>query len=158
MENYDYVNAALNKDALGFADIVRNSLDSKASQFIDAYKQEMANTMAKDPQDLEAEYAVEEQLEQLENYIDSLNEEDYQGYYDTLSEEELVVIEQLLDERAKYGTKAGRRRLAKKIRAGKDVGKEGKHFEEIAKEAGERYGSEEAGKRVAAAMMWKKYG
>ena len=155
MENYDYVNAALNKDALGFADIVRNSLDSKASQFIDAYKQEVANTMAKDPQDLEAEYAVEEQLEQLENYIDSLNEEDYQGYYDTLSEEELVVIEQLLDERAKYGTKAGRRRLAKKIQAGKD---KGKGSEMVAKKATKHY--DEVGKRVAAAAdeAWKKYG
>lgn len=45
--------------------------------------------------------------------------------------------------------------LAKKIRKGEDVGRPGKNFDEVASKAAERYGSEEAGKRVAAAAMWK---
>ena len=45
--------------------------------------------------------------------------------------------------------------LAKRAVAGKDIGKKGKGFEEIAKSAEKRYGSKEAGERVAAAAMWK---
>ena len=44
---------------------------------------------------------------------------------------------------------------AKKARAGKDIGKPGKMFGKIAKEAGERYGSEERGKKVAGAALAK---
>ena len=45
--------------------------------------------------------------------------------------------------------------LAKKARAGKDIGKPGKGFEKVAEKAAKQYGSEEAGKRVAAAAMFK---
>jgi hypothetical protein len=44
---------------------------------------------------------------------------------------------------------------AKAARAGKDIGKPGKQFAKIAKEAGERYGSEERGKKVAGAVLAK---
>lgn len=44
---------------------------------------------------------------------------------------------------------------AKAARAGKDIGKPGKNFEKIAKSAGEKYGSKEAGKRVAGAILAK---
>ena len=44
---------------------------------------------------------------------------------------------------------------AKKARAGKDIGKPGKNFAKIAKSAGKKYGSEEAGKRVAGAILAK---
>jgi len=44
---------------------------------------------------------------------------------------------------------------AKKAAAGKDIGKPGKNFEKIAKSAGKRYGSKEAGKRVAGAVLAK---
>jgi hypothetical protein len=44
---------------------------------------------------------------------------------------------------------------AKEARAGKDIGKPGKQFSQIAKEAGKRYGSKEAGKRVAGAVLAK---
>jgi hypothetical protein len=44
---------------------------------------------------------------------------------------------------------------AKAARAGKDIGKKGKNFEKIAKGAAKRYGSEEAGKRVAGAILAK---
>jgi len=44
---------------------------------------------------------------------------------------------------------------AKAARAGKDIGKPGKSFEKIAKSAAEKYGSEEAGKKVAGAILAK---
>jgi len=44
---------------------------------------------------------------------------------------------------------------AKKAAAGKDIGKKGKNFSKIAKSAGKKYGSKEAGKRVAGAVLKK---
>ena len=44
---------------------------------------------------------------------------------------------------------------AKAARAGKDIGKPGKNFEKIAKDAGQRYGSKAAGERVAGAVLNK---
>ena len=44
---------------------------------------------------------------------------------------------------------------AKKAAAGKDIGKPGKMFSKIAKSAGKRYGSKEAGERVAGAVLNK---
>ena len=44
---------------------------------------------------------------------------------------------------------------AKAARAGKDIGKPGKNFSKIAKSAGEKYGSEEKGKKVAGAVLAK---
>ena len=54
--------------------------------------------------------------------------------------------EEVIDE-ASYSAKAAR--------AGKDIGKPGKAFAKIAKEAGKRYGSEESGKKVAGAVLAK---
>jgi hypothetical protein len=44
---------------------------------------------------------------------------------------------------------------AKAARAGKDIGKPGKNFEKIAKSAAEKYGSKEAGQKVAGAILKK---
>ena len=44
---------------------------------------------------------------------------------------------------------------AKSARAGKDVGKRGKNFSKIESKAAKRYGSKEAGKRVAGAALAK---
>ena len=44
---------------------------------------------------------------------------------------------------------------AKAARAGKDIGKPGKMFSKTAKKAGEKYGSEERGKKVAGAVLAK---
>jgi hypothetical protein len=44
---------------------------------------------------------------------------------------------------------------AKKARAGKDIGKPGKQFAKIAKDAAERYGSKERGEKVAGAVLAK---
>ena len=44
---------------------------------------------------------------------------------------------------------------AKKAAAGKDIGKKGKNFDKIADKAAKKYGSKEAGKRVAGAILKK---
>ena len=44
---------------------------------------------------------------------------------------------------------------AKSARAGKDIGKRGKNFSKIEAEAGKKYGSKAAGKRVAGAALGK---
>lgn len=46
--------------------------------------------------------------------------------------------------------------VVKKAKKGKDIGKKGKNFEKVAEKAAKKYGSKEAGERVAAAAMWKK--
>ena len=52
-------------------------------------------------------------------------------------------------------SKKEKSKIAKKAREGGDIGKKGKGFDAVAAKAAKRYGSEEAGKRVAAAAMWK---
>ena len=46
-------------------------------------------------------------------------------------------------------------KAAKMARKGKDMGKKGKNFAKIAAKAGSKYGSLEAGKRVAGAIFQK---
>jgi len=59
---------------------------------------------------------------------------------------------------AKYGTEAGRKKLAKKIRKGEEIGKSGPGtgFKAVEK-AAEKGGAEDP-KAVAAAAMWKTHG
>ena len=45
--------------------------------------------------------------------------------------------------------------ISKKAQAGGDIGKKGKGFDKVADAAAKRYGSKEAGEKVAAAAMWK---
>lgn len=52
-------------------------------------------------------------------------------------------------------TKKQKSDVVKKAKKGGDVGKKGKGFEKIAAKAAKQYGSEEKGKKVAAAAMWK---
>lgn len=44
---------------------------------------------------------------------------------------------------------------AKKAAQGKDIGRKGRNFSKIAKKAGAKYGSPEAGQRVAGAILAK---
>lgn len=46
--------------------------------------------------------------------------------------------------------------IVKRARRGEDMFGKGKEFKDIAKKAGKKYGSEDAGKRVAGAIFWKK--
>jgi hypothetical protein len=55
----------------------------------------------------------------------------------------------------KHLSKKERSEIVKKAKKGEDIGKKGKKFKEIEKKAAKKYGSEEAGKRIAASAMWK---
>jgi hypothetical protein len=62
----------------------------------------------------------------------------------------------LQEERPSSGlSKKKKSKIAKAASAGKDIGKKGKGFDKVAAKAAKRYGSKEAGDRVAAAAMWK---
>ena len=62
----------------------------------------------------------------------------------------------LQEERPSSGlSKKKKSKIAKAASAGKDIGKKGKGFDKVAAKAAKRYGSKEAGARVAAAAMWK---
>lgn len=52
-------------------------------------------------------------------------------------------------------TKKEKSSVTKQARAGKDIGKPGKKFGEVASKAAKQYGSKEKGEKVAAAAMWK---
>lgn len=149
----NYVETAINGDAINFSNTIRDALDAHAHAAIEQIKTSMLES--DDAQDQDG--AIDEQVETVLEQLEQLDEQQLEQYFGELNEQELLQIEQLLDE-AKYGTKKGRHRLAMKIRAGKDVGKKGKHFEEIAQKAGKRYGSAERGRAVAAASMWKRLG
>lgn len=140
-----YTDLARNQDAINFADTVRNNLDVFANQAIESIKNGMLG---------ETEVATND--DDIVEALAQCDEQQIEQLLESLSEQQIEYIDSLME--AKYGTKKGRKKLAKKIRAGKDIGKKGKHFEEIAKKAGERYGSEERGRAVAAAAMWKRYG
>ena len=60
----------------------------------------------------------------------------------------LGAYEQILEEAKKSYS-------AKQAAAGKDIGKSGKNFKKIEKAAAKKYGSEEAGKKVAGAVLAK---
>lgn len=149
----NYVETAINGDAINFSSTIRDALDAHAHAAIEQIKISMLES--DDTQDQDG--AIDEQVEAIIEQLEQLDEQQLDQYLGELNEQELLQIEQLLDE-AKYGTKKGRHRLAMKIRAGKDIGKKGKHFEEIAQKAGKRYGSAERGRAVAAAAMWKRLG
>jgi hypothetical protein len=90
----------------------------------------------------------EEQAETEESFEDvSLDEE---------MEEGKEIEEPSLYEGDKPGTAKERSAMVKKARAGKDIGEKGKNFEKIAKSAAKEYGSKEAGKKVAGAVMYGK--
>ena len=81
---------------------------------------------------------------------------------EVLSEE--VISEEVLEEKKRIAHGSGKKAmpskkersaLAKKARAGEDIGKPGKGFKKVAEKAAKQYGSKEAGERVAAAAMFR---
>ena len=121
---------------------------------------------------------IQDHITNAENYIDQaaqgfheLSHDDQEGEHDVDelpngNEEEPVddmalqsIMEVLFGEAKKKPsaglTKKQKSTIAKKAKAGKDIGKKGKGFEMIAKKAAKKYGSKERGQAVAAAAMWK---
>lgn len=73
-----------------------------------------------------------------------------------ITEEELNTKLEEAKKKASAGmTKKEKSAVVIKARAGKDIGKKGKGFEKVEKAAEKEYGSKEAGKKVAAAAMWR---
>jgi len=93
-----------------------------------------------------------EELDIFDTVLEFLQTE---GFAETLEDAEFImandlnveVIDDILEARKSYSATAAK--------AGKDIGKKGKVFGKIAREAGERYGSEERGKKVAGAILAK---
>ena len=95
---------------------------------------------AEAPEEIES-FDDEETLnpdEEAESYL--------KGDYDDEGEDEYR-FESLQEAKKSYS--------AKEARKGKDIGKRGKMFGKIAKSAGKKYGSKEAGKKVAGAILKK---
>ena len=76
---------------------------------------------------------------------------------DARAEAEYIKADDALEENKPSAglSKKQKSAAAKKAQAGKDMGKKGKEFDKIASKAAKKYGSKEAGERVAAAAMWK---
>lgn len=88
--------------------------------------------------------------------IDDMSEVDFiQANWISIFDED-IFDKAGLNESNKPGTFKQRSAMAKKARAGKDIGEKGKNFKKIAKSAAKKYGSEEAGKKVAGAVMYGK--
>ena len=91
------------------------------------------------------------QKEDFVLWIDELLDEGYE--LENWTDEELYdLYEEIIEE--KYGTAAGRKRVAKMARAGKDIGKKGPGFEAMVTKLTPKYGKKRATK-IAAAQMWK---
>ena len=108
----------------------------------------------------EQERKIKEEVDLFDYLLEYLVAE---GYADT-NKAALAIMANMSEEwkqdivEAKYGTKAGRKALAKKIRKGEEIGKSGpgtgfKAVEKAAKEGGAR-----DPQAVAAAAMWKAHG
>ena len=82
----------------------------------------------------------------MNKLIDELDESTYKTLKKDMSESKKPSAGMTKDEKSS---------LVKKAKSGKDIGKPGKGFDKLAKKAGEKYGSAEKGKKVAAAAMWK---
>lgn len=100
-----------------------------------------ANVEAEPEKELDFEVSDEEELSRFSNDEDEdIYGDDEENFYGES-------VETLEEAKKSYS--------AKKARAGKDIGKPGKMFSKIAKSAAKKYGSKEAGKRVAGAILKK---
>jgi hypothetical protein len=103
--------------------------------------------------------------DEMNNEYENMGMEEDMNIYEVLhmqkiagiiTEDELIAkLEEAKKKPSAGMTKKEKSAVAKKAHAGKDIGKKGKGFEKVAKAAEKEYGSEEAGKKVAAAAMWK---
>lgn len=100
--------------------------------------------------------------ESFNGWVNDLIEEGYDLSEYTIDDMIDIYEEELLAERIRTGSgrkalssRKARSRLAKRARKGEDIGKKGKMFKKVAAKAARRYGSKEAGERVAAAAMYR---
>jgi len=91
------------------------------------------------------------QSEDFELWLEDLIEEGYE-LSEWTDDEIIDLYEEIIEE--KYGTAAGRKRVAKMARSGKDIGKKGPGFQKMVDKLTPKYGKERATK-IAAAQMYK---
>ena len=114
-------------------------------------KEELQNILDEDNAYLNPPVSKWEQSRAAEEEAEKAGGQSGAVYKGSLEEEELEE-----EEKPSAGlSKKKKSEVAEKARKGKDIGKKGKGFEKVAKKAAKKYGSKEAGERVAAAAMWK---
>jgi len=100
--------------------------------------------------------STQEDEDETPHYFVYGEDEDEDEIFSSTNPNEVADFVFNLDENTKPGTAKERSAMAKKARAGKDIGEKGKNFEKIAKSAAKKYGSKEAGEKVAGAVMYGK--
>jgi division protein CdvB (Snf7/Vps24/ESCRT-III family) len=141
----------------GVNDLINAIVEGDAAKIDAAFNSEMATRISDRLEDMRVSVAqsmfateqVEEQIEEVEDEVE-LTEEEVDEILDSITEEDLAEIDTITEEQIQEASYS-----AKAAKAGKDIGKPGKNFEKIAKKAGEKYGSEERGRKVAGAILAK---
>jgi len=142
----------------GVNDLINAIVEGDASKIDAAFNSEMATRISAKLEDMrvtvaQSMFATEQVEEQIEEEVEEeveLTEEEVDEILDSITEEDLAEIDTITEEQIEEASYS-----AKSARAGKDIGKPGKNFEKIAKKAGEKYGSEERGRKVAGAILAK---
>lgn len=142
----------------GVNDLINAIVEGDAAKIDAAFNSEMATRISNKLEDMrisvaQSMFATEQVEEQIEEEVEDeveLTEEEVDEILDSITEEDLVEIDTITEEQIEEASYS-----AKAARAGKDIGKPGKNFEKIAKKAGEKYGSEERGRKVAGAILAK---
>lgn len=126
-----------------------------------AYLKEMASQLQATGLTEGEEQVVEVEFANLQKFVNELSKVKMAGadLKKKLEEEITTLEEKMKAEKAKIKEMIGlisEEELEEaRFKKGEDIGKPGKGFEKIAKSAAKRYGSEEAGKKVAGAILKK---
>lgn len=142
----------------GVNDLINAIVEGDAAKIDAAFNSEMATRISNKLEDMrvsvaQSMFATEQVEDQIEDEVEDeveLTEEEVDEILDSITEEDLAEIDTITEEQIEEASYS-----AKAARAGKDIGKPGKNFEKIAKKAGEKYGSEERGRKVAGAILAK---
>jgi len=136
----------------GVNDLINAIVEGDATKIDAAFNSEMAIRISDKLEDMRVSVGqsmfATEQVEEIEEDEVELTEEEVDEILDSITEEDMAEINK--EEHVDEATLS-----AKAARAGKDIGKPGKSFSKIAAKAGKKYGSKEAGERVAGAILAK---
>ena len=138
----DLIQAIDSGDSVAIDAAFNAEMAQRVSAKLDDMRQDIAKNMfneacKKKMKEETVEEELEEEIELTDEQVDAILE--------SITEEDMTEINAL--EEASYS--------AKDAAAGKDIGKPGKNFAKIADKAAAKYGSKEAGERVAGAILAK---
>ena len=140
----DIVDAIISGDSLAIENAFNAEMASKISVKLDDMRTEVAKNMFSEACGSKKKMKEETVEEELDEEIE-LTEEQIDAILESITEEDMAEIDQI--DEASYS--------AKDAAVGKDIGKPGKNFAKIADKAAAKYGSKEAGARVAGAILAK---